>query len=407
MSSTDKSGETNASLKPLRVGVVTTSFPVASNPSSGIFVKRLVEQLSVVVGATVVTPCAQSAAIVDPNAAYDIECFPYGPRKWMQLTHNPGGIPDALRRRDPKVLLLPLLIPAMFIACLRLANRVDVIHGNWSAPGLIAAVAAKIRGRPAIVTLRGEDITRSETSVLYSAILRTCVAMNSRVVVVSESMCASLRQRFPSRAKNILFVPNGVSINVPRTGTQFHRPLRLVTVSSLIRRKRITTLLQALTYGGVTSTAVLRIIGDGPEREALKSVAVDLGVADRVEFVGGVPPHEVEVHLAWGNIFVFASESEGRPNVILEGMAAGLPVIATDIPGIREILQPYLGLLFPVGDSESLAKCISLLAEQPERAGAMVRAAITMIHSRGLTWTSTADRYSELYREVTTALSDC
>ena len=400
MTSPDQSGETNESLKSLRVGLVTTSFPVASNPCAGIFVKCLVERFPVGVRAIVLMPCVQSTTIVDPNARYDIECFTYGPRRWMRLAHHPGGIPDALRRRDPAILLLPLLIPAMFLACLRLARRVDVIHGNWSAPGLIAAIAAKIRGRPAIVTLRGEDVTRSESSVLYSMILRACMAMNCRTVVVSQSMCATLRGRFPSHAKEIEFVPNGVSINLPGRRQQFHVPLRLVTVSSLIRRKRVTTLIRALTYPGGASTAVLRIVGDGPERKALESMAIELGVANRVEFVGGVSPDQVEGHLAWGDMFVFASESEGRPNAILESMATGLPTIATDIPGVRELLYPDRGMLFPVGDAARLAQCIDELATDPAIAKGIANSALAAIRDNGLTWASTAERYSKLYQDL-------
>ena len=400
MTSSDGPDKTDASLKSIRVGLVTTSFPVASNPSSGIFVQRLVEQLPIGVSATVLTPDGQSTAIVDPNAAYNLECFSYGPRKWMRLAHHPGGIPEALRRRDTAILLLPLLVPAMFLACLRLASRVDVVHGNWSAPGLIAAIAARIRGRPAIVTLRGEDITRSESSMLFRAILRACLAMNCRTVVVSESMRDSLRRRFPSRAKEIEFIPNGVSINLSGRRPQFHMPLRLVTVSSLIRRKQVSTLLEALTYPGAASTAVLRIVGDGPERETLESTAIDLGIANRVEFVGGVPPDQVEGHLAWSDMFVFSSESEGRPNAILESMAAGLPTVATNIPGVRELLRPDRGMLFPVGDAGGLAQCIDALATDPTIAQAMGHSALATIRNSGLTWASTAERYSKLYRDL-------
>jgi hypothetical protein len=205
MTSKAKLAATKTSLKPLRVGLVTTSFPVMSNPSSGVFVQRLVEQLPAEIRATVLFPCPPSMDLAPSSAHYDLECFTYGPRKWLRLAHRPGGIPEALRRRDPAILLLPLLIPAMFLACLRLASRVDVMHGNWSVPGLIAALAARIRGRPAVVTLRGEDITRSESSMLFRTILRACLAMNCRTVVVSESMLTASGSDFQVVQRKLIY----------------------------------------------------------------------------------------------------------------------------------------------------------------------------------------------------------
>lgn len=388
---------------PVRVGVVTTSFPVAGNTSAGIFVERLVAHLPETVMATVLMPASDSVVTPPANASYQINCFAYGPRTWQRLALRPGGIPDALGRLDPAVLLLPLLMPAMFVACLRLAGQVEVMHGNWSVPGLVAAVAARVRGRPSIVTLRGEDVTRAENSKLFEWLLRACLRLNNYAVVVSEAMCERLSRRFPQHVHRIRLIPNGVSISGASTYPKLRSPLRVVTVSSLIQRKRVETLIEALGHLRKQVDVTLRIVGDGPQRTALEKQATDLGVRKYVEFVGLVQPESVEQHLEWADIFVFASESEGRPNAVLEAMAASLPFIGADIPGVRELAAGDTGLLYPVGNAQALAQHIRQLAANPEDAWRMGKRGRQRILDDDLSWESAGKRYAALYKEISCA----
>ena len=384
----------------LRVGVVTTSFPVVKSSSSGIFVERLVAHIAEGAEVTVLVPCPDRDIDQLRGKPYRIEFFAYGIKTWQRLAHYPGGIPDAIRRRDPAILLLPIFIPAMFIACLRLAVKVDIMHGNWSVPGLIAAMAARMWGRPAITTLRGEDVNRAERSLLFRWVLKSVLMLNRYVVVVSEAMRDSLGGRFPRWADRIVFIPNGVSVQGAGGRPPFRSPLRLLTVGSLIHRKRIETLLSALSQIQDLANVSLRIVGEGPERDNLEEIANRLSIRELVEFVGSVPPEEVERHLLWADIFVFASESEGRPNAILEAMAAGLPVAATDIPGVRELLGADAGLLFPVGDAPALAKSIRTLMDDPGGARDMGRMAVRQIKDNELTWDKAARRYVALYKDA-------
>ena len=395
-------GQEGDNASQLRVGIVTSSFPVPANTSSGIFVERLVAHLPDSIRATVLTPCPDSALSKPDGRAYTLTCFKYGPRSWLRLAHRPGGLPDAWRRRDPALLLLPLFLPALFIGCLRLAGRVDVLHGNWSLPAVIAAVAGRVRGRPAIATLRGEDISRAEGSPLFRWLLASCLALNERTVVVSESMRDHLHREFPKYTARIEFVPNGVLSGEGVARSAFRSPLRLITVGSLIHRKRLETLLQALAHPACPAETVLRVVGDGPERGSLESTARSLALGSRVEFVGGVPPEQVAKHLCWADIFVFGSESEGRPNAVLEAMAEGMPILATDIPGVRELIGSGAGLLYPVGDSTTLAQAISTVSTDPQSAHTLGREAKARIERSGLTWPAAGFRYAALYREITT-----
>lgn len=384
----------------LRVGVVTTSFPVYKSSSSGVFVERLIAHIAEYATATVLFPCPDKDIEQAQGKNYQIECFSYSIKAWQRLAHYPGGIPEMIRRRDSAILLLPVFISSMFFACLRLAGKVDIMHGNWSVPGLIAAIAAHIKGIPAITTVRGEDVNLLSRSLLFRLIMKAVLMLNRYVVAVSSDMRDSLCGRYPHRAKRIVFIPNGASVDDAGSRVSFRLPLRLLTVGSLIRRKRIETLLYALSQIKDENYVKLRIVGNGPERDYLRDIVDRLSIREHVEFIGSVPPEDVEQHMKWADIFVFASESEGRPNAVLEAMAAGLPVIATDIAGIRELIGTDAGLLFPAGDALALSRCIIKLRDEPCLAFDMGQKARQRIKDDDLTWDAASRRYISLYQNA-------
>ncbi len=117
-------------------------------------------------------------------------------------------------------------------------------------------------------------------------------------------------------------------------------------------------------------------------------------------FAGAVSPDDIERHLQEADIFLFSSESEGRPNAILEAMAAELPIAATDIPGVRELVGEDGGLLFPVGDAQTLARGVETLLADPIAARSMGRRAGRKIKEGGLTWEVAARRYVALYQDA-------
>jgi glycosyltransferase involved in cell wall biosynthesis len=118
------------------------------------------------------------------------------------------------------------------------------------------------------------------------------------------------------------------------------------------------------------------VIGTGPQRPVLGALAESLGIADRVEFTGGLPQDEVAERYSQADVFVLASiivERFGRqdviPNVLVEAMAMRLPVVATAIPGIRELVDDgEAGRLVPPNDPQALAAALDeLLSDEAER----------------------------------------
>jgi glycosyltransferase involved in cell wall biosynthesis len=111
-------------------------------------------------------------------------------------------------------------------------------------------------------------------------------------------------------------------------------------------------------------------------------------------------PENVPEKLQQADIFILASHSEGRPNVLLEAMAAGLPVIASDIRGVKELIKhEHTGLLFRDGEMQNLAELIQLLVVNRELQYKLGQAGRKLILDGELTWAKCAEKYSEIYKE--------
>lgn len=388
----------------LRVAMLTTSFPLHPASVSGVFVQRLVEYTAAHAEVTVVTPCAREAVSADAGQAYRIRCFRYAPRRWQVLAHAPGGLPAALKGRRLALLLLPGLLLAMLISCIRIGRQVDVIHANWSVNGVIAGLAALLTRTPVVTTLRGGDVTRAERHVVDRLLLKLCARLSARLVTVSAGIAAGIRAALPHAAARISVIPNGVDaafVELPPRARAETEPLQLVTIGNLIASKGVDTLIQALRLRVSTCPGVLTVIGDGPQRAELERLATALPDNSKVVFAGQRPHADIVRYLGQSDAFVFGSYSEGRPNAVIEAMAAGLPVLAADIDAVRELVQPgATGVLFEPGDAHQLATAIDALIEQPQLAARYGRAARQFILDAGLTWQAAARRYDGVYRQV-------
>lgn len=138
--------------------------------------------------------------------------------------------------------------------------------------------------------------------------------------------------------------------------------------------------------------AKLLILGKGEEEENLKALATELGICDQVEFIGYVP--NVEGYLVRSDVFLMSSRYEAQPLSILEAMAAGLPVISTDVGGVRDILTDN-GILIPAGDADAMAKAMEKLYTQPALREKMAASAVKQVQRFDLS--NTVAAYAQLY----------
>ncbi len=199
-----------------------------------------------------------------------------------------------------------------------------------------------------------------------------------RYLAVSQHVADQLRRALPFAAPKLQVVHNGIPL------TPFEAPARVagegwaaggrpvvLTIARLHGQKGHAYLLEA---AAALPEAVFVLAGDGPERGALEEQARCLGVADRVVFLGH--RQDIPALLAQCDLFVLPSLFEGLPLSVLEAMAAGKPVVATDVGGTREaVSHGETGCLVPPGDPHALVVAIRSLLADPGRAQAMGRAA--------------------------------
>ena len=387
--------------------MLTTSFPLTHDSVSGIFIMRLIQHMPSGIYTTVITPCSTDTPVTDNDLKldYNVRCFRYAPRRWQVLAHGPGGILTAVKNHRACVLLVPLFLIAMFIATLRAARHADIIHANWSINGVIAGMAGILCRTPVLTTLRGSDVALANKSRLFHMILRACMRLSTRIVTVGHGLATAAATLVPRHAAKIVMIPNGVDMTLMNLAPSKipTGEFRLTTIANLIPGKGVDIIIQAMGRLENLTDFSLSVIGDGPERERLEKLSASIGVAARVKFTGSISPTDIPSYLATTDLFILASFSEGRPNVILEAFAAAVPVVASNIDGVNELVaHGTTGLLFKAGDPQDLARQIQRLYSDNKLLSTMKTAARRYIEENELTWPATAARYVDLYTQILT-----
>lgn len=217
-----------------------------------------------------------------------------------------------------------------------------------------------------------------------------------RYIAVSYQIANELRRALPFMSPKLRVVHNGIPIEQFAAARGETRQSRVVlTVARLTQQKGIQYLLRAAAQ---IPDADFWIAGDGPDCESLQADAAELGVANRVKFLGY--SQDVTPLLRRAELFVLPSLFEGLPVSVLEAMAAGVPVIATDVGGTREEIQSgQTGILVPPADPDALAAAISGLLRDPDLALRMAAQAQIRVRQEFSVETMVA-RTTEIYDTV-------
>jgi glycosyltransferase involved in cell wall biosynthesis len=263
-------------------------------------------------------------------------------------------------------------------------EKPDILQCMMLTPnGLVGILIQKLFGIKAIPWVRGGDWYLTKGPVGKRII--SFVIKNSPIIITqTEKTRKEIIREFPG--KNIIIIPNGIELkNKLASGD------KVVFVGNLVERKGVEYLIEAMK----NIDAKLLLVGDGPKRPFLKSMA-----GSNVQFVGKVMPEEVEKYMRQGKIFVLpAKKGEGLPNVILEAMSLGLPVVATKIAGIPDIIKhERTGFLIEPGNSEQLEKHIKKLLEDEKLRKRMSRNCLKDI--RKYSWKNVINKLEKTYKEV-------
>jgi glycosyltransferase involved in cell wall biosynthesis len=207
--------------------------------------------------------------------------------------------------------------------------------------------------------------------------------------------------------EKIVVIPNGVDVrkfadahpsDLRPFGIPEGSPV-LLTIGRLDRQKGLTDLIEAAALVAARFPAVhFLLVGEGPERSAIERLIGEKGMAERVHLAGWRP--DVPKLLATGFGVVLSSHWEGMPNVVLEAMAAGLPVVATGVEGTAElVMDGQTGVLVPIKSPQALAEAIGRLLADPVSSKALGAAGRERVTAQ-FSWAQMVARYEALYESL-------
>jgi len=276
----------------------------------------------------------------------------------------------------------------------------DLIDAHFVYPDGYAAVRIGRKFRvPVVISARGTDVNLYPELRGIGAKVRWTLKHADALIAVS----SHLRDRMVSLGADpgkCAVVPNGV--NFERfcvRQTPGHEPSRILTVCNLVPGKGVDVLLRAAALLKKNPLEV-RVAGDGPERSRLEVLARQLGMSGMVRFLGRVPHERMPAVYAEADLFCLASRAEGCPNVVLEALASGVPVVATSVGGIPEWVENGRNGFLVEAPEPKAFRTVVEKALSTRWDPADIRATVG-----GRTWADTADAVQAVFLRATHKVS--
>lgn len=251
-------------------------------------------------------------------------------------------------------------------------------------PGTVGRFAARMAGVPYALSAHAKDIWLTPPDELAAKV------QGARVVLTCTEAGQGQLERHSGGATPVRLAYHGTDVDVETARRALPGPPRVLSVGRLVEKKGYDVLIRAaavLRDRGVAFT--VRIAGDGVEWPRLQRLVHELDVGEYVTFLGPLSPREVQTEYESATAFALAcrqlanGDRDGLPNVVLEAMARGLPVVSTTHGGVREAVDDgHTGLLAPAEDPEALARALERLLTEPDFAGGLGRAAAVSIRER-------------------------
>lgn len=249
----------------------------------------------------------------------------------------------------------------------------DVLIGYWTYPeGAGAEYVGRKIGKPVVIGALGTDI--NDRHGINAWLTRRTLQAADRIVFVSQAMTRHAIDTFGVQPSRCATVVNGINTAVfhPQDRVQCREAVGLppdapvvIYVGRLIEAKGLRELVESVTKMRSTHPNLRTIlIGEGPYLPALKDLISALGQQDRITLAGGQLPEKVAQYINAADLLTLPSWSEGYPNVLVEALACGCPVVATHVGGIPEIVTSDNGILVPPRDADALAHALAQTLEK-------------------------------------------
>jgi glycosyltransferase involved in cell wall biosynthesis len=360
----------------LRLLTFSTLYPNSEQPNHGIFVENRLRHL--------LASREASSEVVAPVPYFPSGAPVFG--AWGRLARVPRHeIRHRISVHHPRYPMIPQigmsLAPGLlYAAAVRFVRRlmtsgvpIDAIDAHYLYPDGVAAVWLGRRlGLPVVVTARGTDVTLIPHYRIPRELIRQAIPGAAALVAVSAALKTALLE-LGAPADKVTVLRNGVETTVftppadraaARAALGLTRPT-LISVGHLIERKGHHLAIEALRD---LPEWDLIVVGEGPERSRLAGLIRTLGLEDRARLLGARPHTELPSFYGAADALVLASSREGWANVLLESMACGTPVVATNIWGNPEVVQgPAAGVIVERSAAAIAAGVRQLVATAPDR----------------------------------------
>ncbi len=394
-----------------RILVMASTFPRWEGDTLPPFVYELSERLAQMdYEIHVLAPHAKDAAARENLGSLYVHRFRYAPESLETLAYG-GGILENLRGNPFRWGLVPAFFASQLFSTWWLNRRLkfDLIHAHWFIPqGITSAVLPSWITTPKLLTAHGGDVFASKTG-LKKHLVRFVADRHDAITVNSTAMGDAVMELTGKRSTTI---PMGVDLRSFSGTPQLqagdrHQEARILFVGRLAEKKGVEYLLRAMP--GIRDAileAKLTVVGDGPRLSALQDEASSLGIGDAVTFTGAVPNSDLPGYYREADVFVAPSviaesgDTEALGVVLLEAAGCGLPIVASRVGGILDVIKDReTGLLVDEKSPEQIGLRVVELLQNRELASRLGSAALSYMNSN-YSWDSVAARFAYIYQQL-------
>lgn len=273
-------------------------------------------------------------------------------------------------------------------------GKYDVIHSHLSYAQYLVAINKIWYPKKIFITTEHNTFNRRQGIKIFKWIEYFVYYCYDSVVVISQATKESLIKWQPSIENKIIVIENGINLSKFKLANPIEGfcpdQINLIMTAAFRSQKDQDTLIKALTY--LPEQYMLYLVGDGERNSSIKSLVKKLNLESRVHFLG--IRNDVEKIYKACDIFILSSHWEGFGLVVIEAMASGLPVIASNVSGLAQVVGKY-GVLFEPGNHEQLASKILELSRNQNKKDQLIKQA--SVYSERYDIKAMAQKYMNLY----------
>ena len=334
--------------------------------------------------------------------------FRYAPAKWEFLTHEEGAPSKMANKPWLQLLAIPYIISGFF-KCIKICRKFkpDIIHAHWPFPhAYIALGAAKLFRIPLVLNFHGAELLLIRKKKWVKPLLKFAISQ-AQAVFANSSFTASKIKAL--RNVDVEWSPYGTTLETG-TGNAEPHPInskfKILFVGRHIERKGIRYLIEAAKYLPRDQFEI-RIVGVGDLTDELKKLASESkDLPAEIVFTGKLSPEALANEYKTANVFTLPAivdskgDTEGLGVVLIEAMELGLPIVASNVGGIPDVvIDGETGILVPEKDPEALANAYKRLAAEPELVKRLLAGAQKRI-AECFTWDGIIQRQIEVYNKL-------